>query len=106
MCPQPFCEYGNIVPHERSSACAQFVKIRSVSTAPPVAESMQRYAKLPGCLFLVNEFRELDLGVFAQWEGSCFCVGFRSCYATGTRRGVPMRYQLVSVCWDMLERLT
>src|SRR5580704_5153147 len=61
MCPQPFGEHGNIVPHWRTSGCTQFVEVRSVSTVSPRSERIQGYAEPLGYLFLVDEFRELHL---------------------------------------------
>ena len=70
MCPQPFCEYCNIVPHGRTSGCTQFVEVWSVSTVPPRAERVQGYAEPLGYLFLVDEFREFHLRLFARLVGS------------------------------------
>ena len=64
MCPQPFREYGNIVPHGRASAWAQFVEIRSISTTPPGTEGVQGNAKPLGHSFLVNKLREVHLYFF------------------------------------------
>src|SRR5271165_1704643 len=66
MYPQPFCEYRNIVPHWRTSGCAQFVEIRPVSTVPPRSERIQRYGESLGYLFLVHEFWELQLCLRAR----------------------------------------
>src|SRR5664279_1318065 len=61
MYPQPFREYRNIVPHWRTSGCAQFVEVRPVSTGPPIAERIEGYTKAFGYLFLVHELREVPL---------------------------------------------
>src|ERR1017187_6990023 len=65
MRPQPFCEYGNIVPHWRTSGCTQFVEVRPVSTVPPRAECIQGYGEPLGYLVLIHEFREIHVCLFA-----------------------------------------
>ncbi len=79
MCPQPFGEHSNIVPHWRTSRCTQFVEVRSVSTVSPRAERIQGNAEPLGYLFLVDEFREFHVFLIARSSTQCAHSPFAWC---------------------------